>query len=141
MRCNVTGAIKIIKETADKIDSTSGSTKSNNMPLTVSETNMLLDVMKLLFKSSDYDEQVCLLTLSPLHWDRPKIQKFLSCNGWQTWKAIELRNFYRTLAEVMNFSGNPPTDPTLLDEIQAFFQADSISRQESNKKEVIQIND
>ena len=67
MISNVTRAIEIIKETADDIDSTSGFTKSNNMSLIASETNTLLDGMKLLFKSSDYDEQVRLLTLSPHH--------------------------------------------------------------------------
>ena len=140
MRSNVTRAIEIIKETADDTDSTSGFTKSNNMSLIVSETNTLLDGMKLLFKSSDYDEQVRLLTLSAHHWGRPQIQKFFSCNEWQARKVIELRNSYGTLAKLTNFSGNPPIDPTLVDEIQAFFQDDSISRQTSNKKEVIHIN-
>ena len=117
MRSNVTKAIETIKETADDIDSTSGSTKSNNMSLIVSETNMLLDGMKLLFKSSDYDEQVRLLTLSPHHWGRSQIQKFFSCNEWQARKAIELRSSYGTLAKLTNFSGNTPINPTLVDEI------------------------
>ena len=65
MRRTVTRAIEIIRETADEIDKTSESTKSKNMSLTVSETDILLGGMKLLFKSSDYDEQIRLLTLSP----------------------------------------------------------------------------
>ena len=56
MRHNVTRAIESIKETVNEINSTSRSTKSNNMSLSVSETNMLLDGIKLLFKFSDYDE-------------------------------------------------------------------------------------
>ena len=65
MRRNVTIAIEIIKKTADEIDSTSESIQSNSMSLTVSETDILFDGMKILFKSSDYDEQVRLLMLSP----------------------------------------------------------------------------
>ena len=110
MRSNVTRAIEIIKETADDIDSTSGFTKPNNMSLIASETNTLLDGMKLLFKSSDYDEQVRLLTLSPHHWGRPQIQKFFSCNEWQARKAIELRNSYGTLAKLTNFIQRQPSD-------------------------------
>ena len=64
MRRNITRTIEIIKEAADEIDSTSESIKSNNMPLTVSETDILLDGMKILFKSSNYKEHVRLLTLS-----------------------------------------------------------------------------
>ena len=140
MRRTVTRAIEIIRETADEIDKTSESTKSKNMSLTVSETDILLGGMKLLFKSSDYDEQIRLLTLSPSYWGRPQIQKFFLCNEWQARKAIELRNSFGTLAKMTNFSGNPPIDPTLVDEIEAFFQDDLISRQTSNKKEVIHIN-
>ena len=75
MRRNVTRPIEIIKETADDIDSTSESIKSNNMSLTVSESDILRDGMKILFKSSDYDEQVRLFTLSQPCWGRPQIQK------------------------------------------------------------------
>ena len=64
MRSNVPRAIGLIKEKADDIVSTSGFSKSNNMSLIVSETNTLLDGMKLLCKSSDYGEQVRFLTLS-----------------------------------------------------------------------------
>ena len=107
MRNNVTRAIEIIKETADDIDSTSGFTKSNNMSLIASEANALLDGMKLLFKSSDYDEQVRLLTLSPPHWRRPQIQKFFSCNEWQARKATELRNSNGSLPKVTKFQRQP----------------------------------
>ena len=113
MRRNVTRAIEIIKETADEIDSPSKSIKSNNMLLTVSETDILPDSMKILFKLSDYDEQVRLRMLSPPYWGRPQIQKFFSCNEWQGRKAIELRNSFGPLAKVTNFSGNPPIDPIL----------------------------
>ena len=82
LRLNVVRAIEIIKETADEIDSTSEPIKSNNMSLTVSETDILFDGTKILLKSSDYDEQVRLLTLSPPYWGRPQIQKFFSCNEW-----------------------------------------------------------
>ncbi|CAM4790993.1 unnamed protein product [Rotaria magnacalcarata] len=140
MRRNVTRAIEIIKETADEIDSTSASIQSNSMSLTVNETDILIDGMKILFKSSDYDEQVRLLTLSPPNWGRPQIQKFFSCNEWQARKAIELRDSFGLLAKLTNFSGNPPIDPILVEEIEALFQDDSISRQTSNKKEVIHIN-
>ncbi|CAF2147192.1 unnamed protein product [Rotaria magnacalcarata] len=140
MRRSVTRAIEIIKETANEIDAASESTKSKNVSLSVSETDILLDGMKLLFKSSDYDEQTRLLTLSPPYWGRPQIQKFFSCNEWQARRAIELRSSFGILAKITNFSGNPPIDPTLLDEIEVFFQDDAISRQTSNKKEVIHIN-
>ena len=109
------------------------------MSFTVSETDILLDDMKILFKSSDYDEQVRPLTLSPSDWDRPQIQKLFSCNEWQARKAIELRNSFGLLATLTNFSGNSPIDPILVEEIKAFFQDDSISRQTFNKKKVIHI--
>ena len=109
------------------------------MLLTVNEINMFLGGMKL-FKSSDYDEQVRLLTLSPLHWGRHRIQKSFSCNEPRVRKAIELRNSYGTLVKVTNFSGNPTIDPILVAEIRALFQVDSISCQTFNKKEVIHIN-
>ena len=134
MRRNVIIAIEITKKVADEIDSTSKSIQSNSMSLTVSETDILLDGMKILFKSSDYDEQVRLLMLSPPNWGRPQIQKLFSCNEWQARKAIELRNSFGFLAKLTNFSGNPPIDPILVEEIEAFFQDDSISRQTSKEK-------
>ncbi|CAF4525688.1 unnamed protein product, partial [Rotaria magnacalcarata] len=54
MRRNVTRAIEIIKETADEIVSTSASIQSSSMSLTVNETDILIDGIKILFKSSDY---------------------------------------------------------------------------------------
>ena len=92
------------------------------MSFTVSETDILLGGMKITFKSSDYYEQVRLLTLSPPYWVRPQIQKFSSCTEWQARKAIARRNSLGTLTKVTNFSGNPLIDLILVEEIEAFFK-------------------
>ena len=59
--------------------------------------------MKRLFDSSDYDEQVRLLTLSPTGWGRVKIENFFGCNEWQARRALEIRNSFGVLAKPNKF--------------------------------------
>ena len=42
--------------------------------ISVEDSNSLINGMKRLFDSSDYDEQVRLLTLSPTGWGRVKME-------------------------------------------------------------------
>ena len=93
-----------------------------------------------MFNFSDYDKQVCLLTLAPFNWGRPQIQDFFGCKEWQAHKALLLRSSYGRLSRVTNFDGNQPMDPQLIDEIKNFYTDDGISRQSSNKKHVINVN-
>jgi len=132
----------MIRLAADDILKVSESTvsKSKTIPLTVDDTETLLNGLKLLFESSECDEQVRLLTLAPSNWGRVQIEKFFGCNQWQARQGIELRNSFGVLAKRCDFGGNYPMDPQLIEDIKAFYQDDAISRQTSNKKEVIHIN-
>ena len=114
--------------------------KSNVAVLNADDTELLVNGLKRLFDSSDYDEQIRLLTLSPPNWGRVQIANFFCCNEWQARRALEIRNSFGILETSTNFSGNHPIDPLLVDEIRSFYQDDGISRQTSNKKEVIHIN-
>jgi len=138
----VTKAIHFMKLAADDIMKTpaTASTVLSTTTLTVYETNELLDGFKLLFSSSDYDEQVRLLTLAPSNWGRVQMENFFNCNQWQARKALELRDAYGFLAKVTNFAGNLPLDPQLVDDIKNFYEEDGVSRQTANKKEVIHVN-
>ena len=107
--------------------------------LTTEENELLIDGLMRLFDSGDYDDQVHLLTLSPPNWGRVEIQDFFLCNEWQARRALEILSSFRILVIQPNFSGNPRINPLSVDEIEAFFQEDAISRQTSNKKEVIYV--
>ncbi|CAF2207041.1 unnamed protein product [Rotaria magnacalcarata] len=113
--------------------------KSNGTLLTTEENELLIDGLKRLFDSSDYDDQVRLLPLSSSTWDRVQIENFFFCNECQSRRALEIRGLFGILATPTNFSGNPRINPILVDEIQAFYQEDIISRQTSNKKDVIHV--
>lgn len=141
LKRNVSRAIEAIRKAADKLcpATRTNITDPNSTSLKTEDNELLIDGLKRLFDSSDYDDQVRLLTLSPPNWGRVQIEKFFSCNEWQARRALEIRNYFGALAMPTNFSGNPQVDPLLLDEIEAFYQDDSISRQTSNKKEVIHV--
>ncbi|CAM4906761.1 unnamed protein product [Rotaria socialis] len=141
LKRDVTRAIQGIRKLADElchVPSTK-TLKSNVTLLTTEENVSLIDGLKRLFDSSDYDDQVRLLTLSPPTWGRVQIENFFFCNEWQSRRALEIRGSFGILATPTNFSGNPRINPLLVDEIQAFYQEDIISRQTSNKKDVIHV--
>ena len=142
MKSDVTKVIDIIRRAADQIfhGSDEEDMKKNITSLKVQDTESLIDGFKLLVDSSDYDEQVRLLTLAPRHWGGVQIEQFFSCNQWQARKAIETRASFGILSSITNFSGNSSIDPLLVEEIRSFYQMDDISRQTANKKEVIHIN-
>jgi hypothetical protein len=141
LKRNVSRAVEAIKKTADELCrvTCTNTADSNSTSLTTDENESLIDGLKRLFDSSDYDDQVRLLTLSPPNWGRVHIENFFSCNQWQARRALEIRYSFGVLAMPTNFSGNPHMNPLLLDEIKAFYQDDIISRQTSNKKEVIHV--
>lgn len=141
LRDSVARAISKIRVIADKLCGMANlpETESSMNPLSFEDNNTLINGLKSLFDSSDYDEQVRILTISPPSWGRVKIENFFGCNQWQTRKAMEMRDSFGILAKPTNFSGNHPIDPLLAEEIRAFFQDDAISRQTSNKKEVIHV--
>ncbi|CAF4598298.1 unnamed protein product, partial [Rotaria magnacalcarata] len=138
---DVTRAIQGIRKLADELCHvpSAKTLKSNVTLLTTEENESLIDGLKRLFDSSDYDDQVRLLTLSPPTWGRVQIENFFFCNEWQSRRALEIRGSFGILATPTNFSGNPRINPLLADEIQAFYQEDVISRQTSNKKDVIHV--
>ncbi|CAF3862057.1 unnamed protein product, partial [Rotaria sp. Silwood1] len=108
----VTKAIHLIRLAADEII-TSPRTASKDLAktvLTIDDTEQLLDDLKLLFRTSEYDEQ-------------------------QARKALELRESFGFLAKVTHFAGNFPIDPEIVKEIKNFYQDDGVTRQTSNKKE------
>ena len=141
LKRNVSSAIELIRMLTDQL---CGTVFAQNVQptvplLTVDDSNSLIDGMKHLFDCSDYDEQVRLLTLSPPGWGRVKIENFFGCNEWQARKALEIRDSFGMLAKPTNFSGNHPVDPLVIDEVELFYQDDTISRQSSNKKEVLHV--
>ena len=138
----MTTAVKLIRQAADNILKKSKIVLKDftTSTITIEDTEQLLDGFKLLSKCSDYDEQVRLPTLSPSNWGRPQIQDFFGCNEWQACKALLLRSSYERLCRVTNFDGNQPMDPRLIDEIKNFYGDDGISRQSSNKKDVIHVD-
>ncbi|CAF3313213.1 unnamed protein product [Rotaria sp. Silwood2] len=129
----VTTAIELIWRAADDILKTPKTTLKDftTSTITVDDTKQLLDGLKLLFKSSDYDEQIRLLTLAPSNWGRLQIQDFFACNQWQAHKALLLRSSYGHLARVTNFDGNQSMDPRLIHEIKRFYEDDGISRKDN----------
>ncbi|CAF4587125.1 unnamed protein product, partial [Rotaria socialis] len=141
LKRDVTRAIQGIRKLANELCHVPNTKtlKSNVTLLATEENELLIDGLKRLFGSSDYDDQVRLLTLSPPTWGRVQIENFYFCNEWQSRRALEIRGSFGILATPTNFSGNPRINPLLVDEIQAFYQEDIISRQTSNKKDVIHV--
>lgn len=140
LKQSVTKAIDLIRQAADEL--TSYDVELNDSKLSVlsfEETDYLVGSLKKLFNRSDYDEQIRLLTLSPPKWGRVQIENFFGCNEWQARRALENRSIFGILSMSTNFSGNPRIDPILLEDIQSFYQDDSISRQSPNKKDVMHI--
>ena len=142
IRKEVTKAIDPIRQAADEILTVSKATPNDlkNTSLTVDDTEILIDGLKLLFQSSDYDEQIRRLTLAPSNWGRLQIKRFFACAQWQSRKALELRNSLGVLAKVTHFVGNQPIVSQMADNIIELYQDDAISCQTSNKKDVIHIN-
>ena len=135
LKRNVSRAIEAIRKTANKLCpvTCTNTAHSNSTSLKTEDDESLIDGLKRLFDSSDYDDQVRLLTLSPPYWGRVQIDKFFSCNEWQARRALEIRNSFGVLAMPTNFTGNPQMDPLLLDEIEAFYQNDRKPNWESSE--------
>lgn len=142
VRNDVSKSLEIIRQAADNLFSRADMerVKTTITSLTLHDTESLINGFKLLVNSSNYDEQVRLLTLAPSSWGRVQIEQFFGCNQWQARKAIETRALFGILSTITNFSGNPSIDPLIIDEIQSFYQSDDISRPTASKKEVIHIN-
>ena len=128
IRKEVTKAIDLIRQAADEILTVSKVTlnDSKNASLTVNDTEILIDDLKLLFQSSDYGEQIRLLILALSNWERLQIESFFGCAQWQSRKALGLRSSFGVLAKVTPFAGNQPIDPQMVDNIIQFYQDDAI---------------
>ena len=84
MKWHVTKVIELIRQAANEIlqVATDKTTKSNIALFNADDTESLINGLKRLFDSSDYDEQIRLLTLSPPNWGRVQIANFFGCNEW-----------------------------------------------------------
>jgi hypothetical protein len=139
LRKKVDDALAIFRRATDNILSQI-TPDSDNDDLTFEETTTLIHRMKLLCYVSEYDEQTRLLTLAPDHWGRKKIANFFCCTDHQASKAIELKANHGMLARPIDFRGNVAVSRDAIDNILSFYQSDEITRQSSNKKEVIHVN-
>lgn len=136
----MTKAVNLIRKAADNLTSSIVVTNHSNLStLSIEDNDYLVGSLKKLFHNSDYDEQIRLITLSPPNWGRVQIEQFFGCNEWQARKALENRSLFGVLSVSTNFSGNTAIDPVLLQDIQDFYQDDTISRQSSSKKDVMHV--
>jgi hypothetical protein len=106
---------------------------SSHSSLKLADKEYLLDGFKLLINSSDQDDQIRFLTLAPPGWGRKKVEGYFECSRYLAQKAISLRHSYDKLAVPVDWRGNTPLDPLLVQEIIDFYSDDAISRQSPNK--------
>jgi hypothetical protein len=96
--------------------------------ITLTEANKLITSFKHLVASSEYSEQIRLLTLSPENWGRLKIQQFFSCSQHQARYSVHLRDTNQILSLPVDLRGNLPFDPAVEKKIFDFYHTDEISR-------------
>ncbi|CAF1605394.1 unnamed protein product [Didymodactylos carnosus] len=95
---------------------------------TLDEADELIKGFKHLVDSSDYTEQIRLLTLAPSGWGRAKIQLSFNCSQRQARYAVHLRDSGRKLHCPVDLRGNMPFDPQIEKQIFEFYHDDLISR-------------
>jgi hypothetical protein len=95
---------------------------------TLDEADELITGFKHLVDSSDYTEQIRLLTLAPSGWGRAKMESFFNCSQRQARYAVYLRDSGRKLHCPIDLRGNMPFDPQIETQILEFYHDDVISR-------------
>ena len=133
-------AVELIRSAAEALRNPQDITElSSHSSLKLADKEYLLDGFKILINSSDRDDQIRLLTLAPPEWGRTKVEEYFKCSRYLAQKAISLRHSYGKLAVPVDWRGNNPLDPLLVQEIIDFYSDDAISRQSPNKRDVIHI--
>ena len=100
----------------------------NFLDITLSEAGELTTNFKYLVGSSEYSEQIRLLTLAPKDWGRLKIENFFSCSQHQARYSVYLRDADRILTLPVDCRGNLAFDPVIKKEIFDFYYTDEVTR-------------
>lgn len=116
-------------------------TITESFSVTVEDNKYLLNGLKAIFKESEADEQIRLLTISPPSWGWRKIESFFSCNSYQAKRSIKVRKSFGILPKSLDLRGAVALDEKLVEEVINFYQTDGISIQSSNKKDVIHVSE
>ncbi|CAF4173888.1 unnamed protein product [Rotaria magnacalcarata] len=131
-------ALSIIRQTAEQIcDSTNQDIITDESDITINEAKQIVNNFKLLVETSDYDEQIRLLTLVPSTCGRTKITNIFHCSQHQARYSIYLRDADQILSLPVDLRGNIPFNPDVEKEIFDFYHRDDISRASPNKKDVL----
>ena len=133
VRQQVHTALAMIRKAAEPIlrqeedeDRDSQSVIASDMIMT--DSDELVANFKHLVTSSEYSEQIRLLTLAPISWGRVKIQNFFQCSQHQVRYAVFLRDTDRILSLPVDLRGNQPFNPLTEKEIFDFYHSDDVSR-------------
>jgi hypothetical protein len=133
VRQQVNGALAMIRKAAESIlredEDEELFVKSNSASdVTIDEIDELVTNFKYLVTTSDYSEQIRLLTLAPKAWGRIKMQNFFQCSQHQVRYAVFLRDTDRVLSLPIDLRGNQSFDALAEKEIFDFYHTDEISR-------------
>ncbi|CAF4701229.1 unnamed protein product, partial [Rotaria socialis] len=118
-------------------DSTNQDIITDESDITINEAKQIVNNFKLLVETSDYNEQIRLLTLVPSTWGRTKITNIFHCSQHQARYSIYLRGADQILSLPVDLRGNIPFNPDVEKEIFDFYHRDDISRASPNKKDVL----
>jgi hypothetical protein len=131
LRARTNSALLLVRRLAENILDSGGrevQQEKETTSYTVDEADEFLTGFKDLVISSDYSEQIRLLTLAPSDWGRGKLQSFFNCSQRQARYAVYLRDSGRKLHRPIDVRGNMPFDPLIEKQIFEFYHDDLISQ-------------
>ena len=89
--------------------------------LSINEIDQLLSGFKSLFERSNNIEQIRLLTIAPMDWGRPKMEKWFGCTERQARQALLLRDQSGILSYPKDSRGNKSLDDETKKKVVEFF--------------------
>lgn len=109
----------------------------SSLDLSIDEAVAILVNLRKVFDDSNQQEQEKLLTMLPSTWGRERTAKWFGSSKHQARKSIALKVYSDTASFSEDRRGNKPLDDQTVAMIQQFYTSDDVSRETSNKKQVV----
>lgn len=109
----------------------------SSLDLTIEEAITILQHLRDLFPIGNQHQQQILFNMLPSSWGRDRIEKWFGCSEYQARQSAIFKSNGEVLSCVEDGRGNKPLDDPTETLIKNFYTSDEVSRETSNKKQVI----
>ncbi|CAF1235903.1 unnamed protein product [Didymodactylos carnosus] len=129
--------VKLLSTSINNLGSSSDTTIVED--LNYEDMQVFILGLKQLVSESDHSEKIRLLTICPEWWNRRDVVYHFDVTEWEARTAMKLRETSGVLSFCENKQDRGQITASTIEKVLEHYQDDSISRQSSNVKDVIQL--